>query len=227
MNPPRVRAPLHIWCVFPRSYPGLRVCVGLDPASRRRVWRILERAKTGRALVVTTHHMGTRSRQCCSELWWECNGAFPCTLADEADLLCDRVAIVTQGRMRCLGTQNHLKQKFGEGYMLQINYPPSDGCEVEAVATVQALFPAAVLSCSFRGFAAFTLPVSNLDSKDTGGALVHSIADVFECMQRCTGSSVITDWCVGQVSLEDVFQHVVLSHRNEEDVEASKTDPLP
>lgn len=114
--------------------------------------------------------------------------------ADEADLLCDRVSIVTQGRMRCLGTQHHLKLKFGGGYSLQINYAPTDEAEADALALVQRSFPNAKRAACFRGYAAFTLALS----ADSTAQL--SIADVFEVMNRCEGS-VITDWCVGQVRL--------------------------
>lgn len=37
---------------------------------------------------------------------------------DEADLLADRKAIVSQGKLRCLGSSLFLKNKFGLGYHL-------------------------------------------------------------------------------------------------------------
>ena len=37
---------------------------------------------------------------------------------DEADLLADRKAIVSQGQLRCLGSSLFLKNKFGVGYHL-------------------------------------------------------------------------------------------------------------
>jgi ABC-2 type transport system ATP-binding protein len=59
---------------------------GLDPASRRKVWDILERLQ-GRRLTVllTTHYM------------------------DEADSLCERIAIVDQGKLVALGSPETLK----------------------------------------------------------------------------------------------------------------------
>lgn len=58
---------------------------GLDPQSRRSVWELLQRFKAGRAIVLTTHYM------------------------DEADLLCDRIAIMSEGRLRCCGSSLFLK----------------------------------------------------------------------------------------------------------------------
>ncbi|KAL3895153.1 MAG: hypothetical protein SGPRY_013592, partial [Prymnesium sp.] len=50
---------------------------GMDPSSRRSMWELLRGAKEGRVLVLTTHYM------------------------DEADLLADRIAVMSQGKLRC------------------------------------------------------------------------------------------------------------------------------
>jgi len=58
---------------------------GLDPQSRRKLWELIERFKAdGRSILLTTHYM------------------------DEAERLCDRVAIVDHGRMIALGTPQAL-----------------------------------------------------------------------------------------------------------------------
>jgi len=58
---------------------------GLDPQARRQLWELIERFKSdGRSILLTTHYM------------------------DEAERLCDRVAIVDHGRMIALGTPAEL-----------------------------------------------------------------------------------------------------------------------
>lgn len=52
--------------------------------------------KTGRTIVLSTHHL------------------------DEADLLSDRLAIISSGELKCVGTTMFLKRKYGEGYHLII-----------------------------------------------------------------------------------------------------------
>jgi len=37
---------------------------------------------------------------------------------DEAETLCDKIAIMINGRFVCLGTPLHLKEKYGDGYQL-------------------------------------------------------------------------------------------------------------
>ena len=65
-----------------------------DRACDEQVWDIIEKAKQGRAIVLTTHSM------------------------EEADILGDRVAIMAKGSLRCLGSSLRLKQKFGAGYQV-------------------------------------------------------------------------------------------------------------
>jgi ABC-2 type transport system ATP-binding protein len=58
---------------------------GLDPQSRRQLWDLIEGFKSdGRSILLTTHYM------------------------DEAERLCDRVAIVDHGRVIALGTPREL-----------------------------------------------------------------------------------------------------------------------
>jgi len=69
---------------------------GMDPISRRQVWKIIEEAKVGRAIVLTTHSM------------------------EESDFLSDRISIMARGRMRCIGSSISLKNKFGAGIRVSI-----------------------------------------------------------------------------------------------------------
>ncbi|GMH31524.1 hypothetical protein Nepgr_033367 [Nepenthes gracilis] len=71
---------------------------GMDPISRRQVWDIIENAKRGRAIVLTTHSM------------------------EEADVLGDRIGIMAKGRLRCIGTSIRLKSKFGTGFVVNVNF---------------------------------------------------------------------------------------------------------
>jgi len=62
---------------------------GLDPQSRRQLWGVLERFRAaGGTILLTTHYM------------------------DEAQVLCDRVAIVDHGRVIALGTPQELIAKL-------------------------------------------------------------------------------------------------------------------
>ncbi|KAF5957627.1 hypothetical protein HYC85_004852 [Camellia sinensis] len=71
---------------------------GMDPITRRHVWDIIENAKKGRAIVLTTHSM------------------------EEADILSDRIGIMAKGRLRCIGTSIRLKSRFGTGFISNISF---------------------------------------------------------------------------------------------------------
>ncbi len=66
--------------------------VGLDPAARRAVWDHIQelRSRTGATIVLTTHQM------------------------EEADSLCDRIAIMHMGSLVALGTPGELKGTIGK-----------------------------------------------------------------------------------------------------------------
>lgn len=46
--------------------------------------------------------------------WWWCR--------EECEALCSRLTIVVGGRLRCLGSCQHLKHRFGKGY--KVMRPP-------------------------------------------------------------------------------------------------------
>ncbi|XP_047424587.1 retinal-specific phospholipid-transporting ATPase ABCA4a isoform X2 [Mugil cephalus] len=69
---------------------------GVDPYSRRSIWDLLLKYRGGRTVIMSTHHM------------------------DEADLLSDRVAIISQGRLYCCGSPIFLKNCFGAGFYLTV-----------------------------------------------------------------------------------------------------------
>ena len=62
----------------------------MDPAARRQTWEILQKYREGRTIILTTHFM------------------------DEADILGDRIAIMTDGVVKCCGTSLFLKKLYGK-----------------------------------------------------------------------------------------------------------------
>jgi ABC-2 type transport system ATP-binding protein len=100
---------------------------GLDPVSRVAVWEMLRKIKAGRALTVllTTHYM------------------------DEADKLCDRVAIVDHGVLKALDSPLKLKASIPGRNTVEASFgaPPSDWAgrlrtlpSVEAVSAQDHVF---------------------------------------------------------------------------------------
>ncbi len=70
---------------------------------------------------------------------------------------CCCVVCATRWRQACLGTSQHLKSKFGEGYLLEIKSPLASQ-ESAIKAFVHDLVPEAVLHESHGGHVKYTLP---------------------------------------------------------------------
>jgi len=84
--------------------------IGLDPVARKTVWKHMQqlRSEYGTTILLTTHYM------------------------DEADELCDRVAIMHLGKVAAIGTPAELKASVGEGVTLDDVFAYYSGYEIEA-----------------------------------------------------------------------------------------------
>merc|ERR1719166_32504 len=69
---------------------------GMDPVSRRHMWEFISTTMAGRCVILTTHSM------------------------EECEALCNRVGIMVNGQLKCVGTAQHLKSRYGKGYQLDI-----------------------------------------------------------------------------------------------------------
>ncbi|OWZ10303.1 ABC transporter [Phytophthora megakarya] len=83
---------------------------GMDPVSRRFMWDVIADISTrGKesTIVLTTHSM------------------------EECEALCSRVGIMVGGRLRCYGSVQHLKSRFGDGLMfdVKLDTPTTDELE--------------------------------------------------------------------------------------------------
>ncbi len=96
---------------------------GLDPQARRQLWEVIRRLRAeGRTVLLTTHYM------------------------DEAEQLCDRVAIIDLGRVIALGSPAELIGELGGDRMLELALdngappPPPEvwAAEVEDVCEARA-----------------------------------------------------------------------------------------
>src|SRR5438067_3651544 len=72
---------------------------GLDPQTRLLLWEIIrEYNASGKTILLTTHNM------------------------EEADALCQRLAIIDHGRVIALGTPRELKASVPDGYLLRLRF---------------------------------------------------------------------------------------------------------
>lgn len=104
--------------------------VGLDPQARLALWEILRRLHAeGRTIVMTTHYM------------------------EEADQLCERVAIVDHGRLLALDRPAALKGRAPGGTLVELTLDGDAGPVLEAVRQVPGVLRAESEGAVLRAFA--------------------------------------------------------------------------
>jgi ABC-2 type transport system ATP-binding protein len=89
---------------------------GLDPQSRRQLWDLIEAFKSdGRSILLTTHYM------------------------DEAERLCDRVAIVDHGRVIALGTPRELIARLRGEHVLEFALMENNALDEAPLRTIDGV----------------------------------------------------------------------------------------
>ncbi|XP_078054223.1 phospholipid-transporting ATPase ABCA1-like [Mustelus asterias] len=144
---------------------------GMDPKARRFLWNcILSVIKEGRSVVLTSHSM------------------------EECEALCTRMAIMVNGRFRCLGSVQHLKSRFGDGYtiILRMDSSTPDCSPVEEF--MMSTFPGCVLKEKHHSMLQYQIP--------TGCC---SLAKIFSALTTNKENLKIEDYSVSQTTLDQVF----------------------
>ncbi|XP_041978072.1 phospholipid-transporting ATPase ABCA1-like [Aricia agestis] len=146
---------------------------GMDPSSRRALWELLQKIKDGRSMILTTHFM------------------------DEADFLGDRVAIMSLGRLQCVGSPYFLKRHYGIGYTLVI-VKTEEFDELACTELIRKYIPAT--------------NVFEDKGRETTYKLPNEYSHVFEAMLTDLESNMHTiqfkNYGLIATTLEDVFMSV-------------------
>jgi ABC-2 type transport system ATP-binding protein len=139
--------------------------VGLDPQTRLALWDILRALHAeGRTIVMTTHYM------------------------EEADKLCDRVAIVDRGELLELDTPAALKQRAPGGTLIEVTLSGDAGVVLDAVRAVEGVLRAEPQGRVLRVYS------------DRGGRVISPVIQAAE--ERGTSVANIT---LIEPSLETLF----------------------
>ena len=167
---------------------------GLDPVSKRKLWSLLTALRPGRSMLLTTHSMA------------------------EAEVLSTRVGIMGGGLLRCIGTPQHLKRRFGRGLYLKVRAPI--GSKGDLVSLLASVVPPNMAVNSQE-----TVPVTESDAESLGDVATLefslqliggderaqvkvSLTSLFGAMEEARQRLKIEDYSVTQVTLEQVFLRV-------------------
>ncbi|EMS16346.1 ABC transporter, putative [Entamoeba histolytica HM-3:IMSS] len=140
---------------------------GMDPVSRREVWKVIEKIKVGKTVLLTTHYM------------------------DEAEILSDKIAIMSRGKIQCIGSSTHLKSKFGTGYVLTLNADIEEVNKVEK--TIIELIPEAKV-------------IQKVSGKLKIGIGYTQSKELLTLLTKLESKEInVVNWGVSPSSLEEVF----------------------
>lgn len=170
---------------------------GMDAASKRVMWRILESVVPGRSLVLTTHSM------------------------EEADALATRAGIMA-GKMLALGTTENLRRKHGDGYHVHLVHShaphPSDDDMQRIRDWILETFPDAdVENKIYAGQIRFAVPTATLHPKDGDTGHGSGIGLLFAALERSKAELQIEYYSVSRATLDQVFLNIVGKHNVEEE----------
>lgn len=113
---------------------------------------------------------------------------------EEAEALCARIGIMVGGSLRCIGSNQHLKARFGSGYQLEARLrPPSAAAIADAIRDwhLPPMLGQAELSeqCTLRG------KPSRLSLVREGCEEGYSIYDALQ-REGCVSSSLFAEWWI-------------------------------
>jgi ABC-2 type transport system ATP-binding protein len=154
---------------------------GLDPQSRRQLWDIIRQFRdAGRTVLITTHYM------------------------DEAERLCDRIAIVDHGKVIALGTPRELIASLGGEHVIEFTLESAAGDNGSVPAERFADLPTVSSARAENGHI-------SLSAGEPHIALPALLARLESLKCRLTGLTT------RNASLEDVFVKLAGRHLSEAD----------
>ncbi|XP_061031488.1 ATP-binding cassette sub-family A member 6 [Eubalaena glacialis] len=144
---------------------------GLDPTEQQHLWQTIQTAikNTERGALLTTHYLA------------------------EAEAVCDRVAMMVSGRLRCIGSIQHLKNNLGKEYILELTVKETS--QVPLVHTeVLKLFPHAAQQERYSSFLAYKLPMED----------VRPLSQAFHKLEAVKHNFNLEEYNLSQCTLEKV-----------------------
>ncbi|XP_058835896.1 phospholipid-transporting ATPase ABCA3-like isoform X2 [Topomyia yanbarensis] len=157
---------------------------GMDPGAKRNFWNVICKIRaTGKAIILTSHSM------------------------EECEALCTRLAIMVNGEFRCLGSSQHLKNKFTDGFFLTIKLEKRDNDDSNdnvslVVQYIEENFEGARLKEQYKDFLTYHITRTPL-----------KWSTMFGLMEQAKSRFDIEDYALGQTTLEQVFLTLVSHQR--------------
>nr|KAF6490078.1 hypothetical protein HJG59_010433 [Molossus molossus] len=146
---------------------------GMDPVARRLLWdAVIQARESGKAIIITSHRV------------------------EECDIFCTKLAIMVKGKFVCLGSPQHLKNKFGKFYILKIKINTDTHKQTldDLKNFIMMTFPGSTLKQESKEILNYYIPSTD-----------NSWAKVFGILEDAKEQFSLEDYYVSQITLEQVF----------------------
>ncbi|CAF2249794.1 unnamed protein product [Rotaria magnacalcarata] len=169
---------------------------GLDAAAKRKVWNVIRTARdAGLTIIMTSHSM------------------------EECEALCTKIGIMKAGQFLCLGSLQHLKNRFGNGYVVQVKVSIDKLNRIKD--ELEFTLPGIKIEDEKNGMLFCHVPVSTIPTDHVHTTShTYNLANVFEFFNQKKENNDIESYSLTQTTLEQIFvsltsdeneNHVLLS----------------
>jgi ABC-type multidrug transport system ATPase subunit len=157
---------------------------GMDPVSRRFMWNFISETMADRSVILTTHSM------------------------EECEALCNRIGILVRGELKCIGSSQHLKHRYGRGFQIDVSV------DEEKVEQAQAFFHQ-----TFPGISVLEIYGGHIKYQTKSDPNV-TLRSIFSIVEKHRAEMGIIDYSVGQTTLEQIFINFAKEGARQEALEA-------
>ncbi|ORZ14829.1 hypothetical protein BCR41DRAFT_354178 [Lobosporangium transversale] len=147
---------------------------GVDVSIRQMIWNSIRKLKRTSCVILTTHSM------------------------EEADALCDRIGIITNGHIQALGTSQRLKNTYGAGYKVIVK--SHNHADAVTTALEESVGAGRVTLVQALG-ASLEYEITRVESERT----TEMLAKLFRLFEQKRRELGIDDYSVSQTTLGQVF----------------------
>lgn len=151
---------------------------GMDPKARRFMWSLIQDIARTHCVILTTHSMA------------------------ECEATCTRLCIMVSGRLTCLGTPQHIKSTYGDGFSLEIK--SSLGKLESAISWIKSVIPGSEAEEWHGSHCKLKIPKEAM-----------SLSKLFAILEENKHQQFIEEYGVSQASLEQVFVSLAKNQKEE------------
>jgi len=158
---------------------------GVDPESRRFMWKLISTTMQGRSVILTTHSM------------------------DECEALCSRIGIMVNGRLVCLGSASHLKGVHGSGFRFEITFLPGVDLKAAFLRLKAFLQERMAGSRCIEGDHAEDAPAEAFGLRVTYKVpkAMMPISAIFREIETAREMLEISEYSISETTLDQIFIH--------------------